>query len=65
MDKITETNIKDYIGKEVYVIGSEETVLLRGYRGNGLAQISYFKRFVKGKYPHVTYDCLISNLRSL
>ena len=65
MEKITEESIKDYIGKEVYVTGSEEVALLRGYRGNELAQISYFERFTKGKYPHVTYDCLISNLRSL
>ena len=65
MEKITEKNIKSYIGKEVYTTGSEEVVLLRGYRGNGLAQISHSERFVKGKYPHVTYDCLISNLRSL
>ena len=63
MTKITEENITDNIGNEVYCSATDEIVLLRGYRGNGLAQISHSEKFYKGKYPHVTYDCLLSNLR--
>ena len=63
--KVTEGNIKDYIGKEVFCRATDEKVLLRGYRGNGLAQITHPQKFVKGKYPHITHDCLLVNLETL
>jgi len=64
MTKITEQNINEYIGKEVYCTAMEQTVLIRGYRGDGLAQISCQEKFYRGKYPHVTYDCLLCNLQA-
>lgn len=63
--KITEANIKDFFGQEVYIADSDEIVLLKGYRGNGLAQISHRELFRKGKYPNITHDCLITKLHTL
>jgi len=65
MIQITEQNINDYIGKEVFAKGSDQIVLLRGYRGNRLAQITFPERFWKGKYPHIEHDCLVCNLMAL
>jgi rRNA pseudouridine-1189 N-methylase Emg1 (Nep1/Mra1 family) len=62
---MTEDAVKSYIGEEVYCTATEQTVLLRGYRGNGLAQISHPERFQRGKYPNITHDCLLCNLRPL
>jgi len=61
---ITEQSIRDYIGKEVFCTATDETVLLRGCRGNGLAQISHPEKFIRGRYPHITHDCLLCNLQS-
>ena len=47
--KLNEVNIKQYIGKEVFCIATQTKVLLRGYRGGKLAQISHAERFVKGE----------------
>jgi hypothetical protein len=65
--KITESNIKDYIGKEIFCTAGlqKEKVLLRGYRGNKLAQISHPERFARGKYPYMTHDCLLCNLETI
>lgn len=63
--KINEENIKDYIGAEVFCTAMEQTVLLSGYRGNGLAQIRCAEKFWEGKYPHITHDCLLCNLETL
>jgi hypothetical protein len=60
--KLTEQNIKKFIGKEVFCTATDERVLLKGYRGNGLAQISHPELFWKGKYPNISYDCLLCNL---
>jgi hypothetical protein len=60
---ITEQNINDYIGKEVFCSGTNQVVLLRGYRGNGLAQITFPERFWLGKYPRITHDCLLQHLK--
>ena len=63
MVSITEENIRDYIGKEVFCIATDEVVLLSGYRGHGLAQIRHPEKFTRGKYPHILWDCLLSNLK--